>query len=149
VTPAEQFELWRAELAVELEAAIGELATARSTLAAVETAHAQARTAWHELDKFAAAGMRNPAEGVPGPLHGRLLNARAALVEAEAARGAVGAVKGAEQSVKALQDSIEFADRCITAAKVTQLPRPAVVISRRKPPTIEYDTIQVPREVAS
>jgi hypothetical protein len=146
MTPAEQFEAWRSELAIELETAIDECSTAQATLEAAQVAHGEARTAWHDLDKFAAAGMRSPTDGVPGPLHSRLLNARAALMEAESARGtALGAVKGLEQRVKSLQDSIEFADRSLTAAKVAQLPR-GTQSSRRRAAPVQFDNIVLPRE---
>ena len=56
MTPAQQFESWRGELAVDRDTARSELATARATAAAAQSAHREARDAWHALNARSRKG---------------------------------------------------------------------------------------------
>jgi hypothetical protein len=149
VTPAQQFEAWRAELVTELESVQEALPAARSAVQAAQAAHAAAQTAWLDLNRFAAAAVPNHGS-MSGPLYSRVMKSRDALDEAERARGApLAAVEALTNRVADLQLAIAQVDCALTAAKVVQLPRPAVETSRRKPQVIDYDNIEMSRDAAS
>ena len=145
MSPAERFTTWRAEIAIEIEATQGELATERNKLAAAEEIHAAAKEDFLTLDAFADGALRNPSEGIASALALRLRQSRESLDKATAARGAArAAVSNLEKRVSELVEAISQIDHALTTAKVSTL-RPAPDSSRRKPRVVDFDNIQMPR----
>jgi hypothetical protein len=144
MTPAENFTTWRAELVTEFEALTNELATARSTLAAAETAHTAARDSWRDLNKF-ATGAVSKYGSMAGPLHSRLMHSREGLTAAERERGAgIAAVDSLTQRLADLSLAVGQIDVALTHEKVVQLSARPTAPSRRTPAPIYYDNIQMP-----
>lgn len=145
MTPVQQFEAWRTELESERESVLEALPPARSAVQTAQTAHAAARTAWIDLNTFAAKAVPNHGS-MSGPLYGRLMKSRDAVDAAERARGApLAALQSLSNRLADLTLAIDQIDLALTSAKVTHLPRSVAAPSRRRTQPIDYDNITMPR----
>lgn len=150
MTPVEQFAAWRAELSLELDETSEKLKAERARLAVAEVAYREAREANAALQKFAKDAFATLLvnNGIAGPLHARLLDARDEILKGpEGERGgARAATLALEDRNTQLRDAINQIDVALTGARVTQL-RPAAAPSRREPAPVEFDNIMPGRAV--